>query len=98
MGLPSLAPAETNVYFSPKGGCQEAILPEISKARTSIDIAMYEFTSRELAQALVKAKERQVKIRITLDTSQVKDHLSKSRYLITKRPGCKVPHGAGIDA
>ncbi|MCX5712661.1 MAG: phospholipase D-like domain-containing protein, partial [Candidatus Omnitrophica bacterium] len=51
------------VYFSPNGGCQEAIVSEISKARKNIDIAVYYLTSREIAQELVTAKDRGVKAR-----------------------------------
>ncbi len=50
----------------------------------SIDIAMYSFTSREIAQALVDAKNRQVKVRIVLDKAQKSERYSKSRYLISK--------------
>lgn len=70
------------VYFSPNGGCQDAIISEISKAQKTIDIAMYYLTSREIAQELVKAKDRKVSIRIVLDQSQEAQTYSKSRYLI----------------
>ena len=77
-GFPSLAHADTKVYFSPNGGCQEAVLSEISNAKKSIDIAMYSFTSREIAQALVEAQKRQVKIRIVLDKAQRNETYSKA--------------------
>jgi phosphatidylserine/phosphatidylglycerophosphate/cardiolipin synthase-like enzyme len=90
------AHAETKVFFSPNGGCLEAVISEINKAHDSIDVAMYSFTSREIAQALVKAKKRQVKIRITFDTAQIKDHFSKSRYLIGKGLNIKFHIGPGL--
>lgn len=96
IGLTTLAQAETKVYFSPNGGCQEAVISEINNAHTSIDIAMYALTSREIAQALVKAKERQVKVRITLDPAQIKDHYSKSRYLSSKEVNVKFHMGPGL--
>ena len=96
IGVTPLVHAETNVYFSPNGGCQEAIITEINKAHKAIDIAMYSLTSRELAQALLKAKQRQVKIRITLDNAQIKDHYSKSRFLINKGIDVKFHMGPGI--
>lgn len=92
----SLVYADTKVYFSPNGGCQEAVITEISKARRSIDVAMYDLTSREIAQALVDAKKRGVKVRIVLDNAQVKEHFSKSRYLSSKRVDVKFHLGPGL--
>ena len=82
IGAASLVQAETKVFFSPNGACQETVVSEINKAHRSIDIAMYSFTSREIAQELVKAKERKVKIRIVLDKGQKTENYSKSRYLL----------------
>lgn len=76
-----LTAMETQVYFSPNGGCQNAIIQEINKAEKTIDIAMYYFTSREIAQELVKKKNNGIKIRIVLDKSQETQTYSKSRYL-----------------
>ena len=94
--LASTVYAETKVYFSPNGGCQEAVITEISKARKTIDIAMYSFSSREIAQALVEAKKRGVKIKIVLDNAQIKELFSKSRYLIGKGVSVKFRLGPGL--
>jgi len=96
LSVTSLAHADTKVYFSPNGGCQEAVLAEIKKAHASIDIAMYSLTSREIAQAIVAAKDRHVKIKITLDAGQIKDHYSKCRYLIGKGVNVKFHMGPGL--
>jgi len=92
----SRAFADSKAYFSPNGGCQEAVATEIGKAQRSIDIAMYSFTSREIAQALVDAKKRQIKIRIVLDNAQIKEPFSKSRYLIGKGLNVKFALGPGL--
>jgi hypothetical protein len=55
------------VFFSPNGGAKEAILKELTDAKTNIDVAMYILTDRELSKALVSAKERGVKVRVLLD-------------------------------
>jgi phosphatidylserine/phosphatidylglycerophosphate/cardiolipin synthase-like enzyme len=57
-------------YFSPHGGAKEAILKEIGGAREEILVAMYNFTSSDLAQALVRAKGRGVRVRVILDEGQ----------------------------
>ncbi len=96
LGLTPLAHADTRAYFSPNGGCQDAVITEITKAQKSIDIAMYSITSREIAQAILKAKERNVKVRIVLDRSQIQEHFSKSRYLINKGIDVKFHLGPGL--
>lgn len=96
MGISSLAFANTEVYFSPNGGCQKAIITEIDKAHETIDIAMYALTSREIAQSLMEAKKRGVKLRISLDIAQIQDHFSKSRYLLKKGLEVKFHMGPGL--
>jgi len=91
-----LVHADTKVYFSPNGGCQEAVISEITQAQKSIDIAMYSITSREIAQAIVKAKGRGVKVKIVLDKSQILEHFSKSKYLINKDVDVKFHLGPGL--
>ena len=91
-----LVHAGTQVYFSPNGGCQDNVLSAISKAHKSIDIAMYALTSREIAQAIVKAKEQGITVRIILDRAQIKDHFSKSRFLISKDLDVKFHIGPGL--
>jgi len=73
---------DINVYFSPNGGCQDAVIHEIKKATQTIDIAMYYLSSREIAQALIKASQNNVRIRIVLDQGQEIESASKSGYLI----------------
>ena len=86
----------TSLYFSPNGGCQDAIIKEICNAQKTINIAMYYLTSREIAQELVKAKDRNVRIRIVLDKDQETQKYSKSRYLIKRGFEVKYHTGSGI--
>ena len=81
--VPRLCQAQDiEVYFSPNGGCQQAVISEIRKATQSIDIAMYYLSSSEIAKALLKAQENGVRIRIVLDQSQEIESASKSGYLV----------------
>jgi phosphatidylserine/phosphatidylglycerophosphate/cardiolipin synthase-like enzyme len=73
---------DIKVYFSPNGGCQQAVISEIKKAAHTIDIAMYYLSSRDIAQALVKARENNVRVRIVLDQGQEIEPASKSSYFI----------------
>lgn len=62
---PHALPAE--VFFSPNGGARERLLRAIRDSKTGIDVAVYNFTAAELAEALFKARARGVRVRIILD-------------------------------
>jgi len=61
---------------------ESIIIKNIDNAKEFINIAMYTFTDREIAQAILKAKDRGVDIKIYLDRSQVNAKYSKSRYFV----------------
>ena len=73
---------ETEVYFSLYDNPESIIIKNIDHAKEFINIAMYTFTDREIAQAIIKAKDRGVDIKIYLDYSQVNAEYSKSRYFV----------------
>ena len=77
-----------SVYFSPRGGAENAIVSAIDDAHKTLDIAIYTFTSRPISQAVVRAHERGVKVRIIMDDDQARDRYSKYRYL--KRRGIPI--------
>jgi phosphatidylserine/phosphatidylglycerophosphate/cardiolipin synthase-like enzyme len=60
---------QTQVYFSPHGGCTDAIVKEVSKAKSEILVQAYSFTSKQIAKALVDAHKRGVHTEIILDKS-----------------------------
>jgi phosphatidylserine/phosphatidylglycerophosphate/cardiolipin synthase-like enzyme len=64
----SLPPIE--VWFSPKGGCTEAVVKEIDAAKKTLLVQAYSFTSTPIAKALVDAHKRGVDIKVILDKSQ----------------------------
>ncbi|SEM43114.1 PLD-like domain-containing protein [Syntrophus gentianae] len=61
--------AGIRVYFSPNGGCTEAIVQELDRATSEIKVQAYSFTSRPIAKALVDAQKRGVKVDVILDKS-----------------------------
>jgi len=69
------------VYFSPNGGAAEAIIKEISGARTEILVQAYSFTSTPIAKALVDAHKRGVKVQAILDKSQRSERYSSATFL-----------------
>jgi len=54
--------ADIRVYFSPNGGCTEAIIEEIKNAKAEILVQAYSFTSAPIAKSLVDAHKRGDKV------------------------------------
>lgn len=69
------------VYFSPRGGAQEALVRAIQEARESIFVQAYSFTSAPIAKALVDARQRGVVIEAVLDKSQRTEKYSGATFL-----------------
>ncbi len=76
----NLPPIE--VHFSPKGGCTEAIVAEIDAAKNTILVQAYSFTSKPIAEALVAAHNRGVKVNVILDSDQETANYSEADFLI----------------
>ncbi|MGA2496211.1 MAG: phospholipase D family protein [Tepidisphaeraceae bacterium] len=83
IGTATSTPAGGTVtaHFSPKGGCTDAIVATIGEARQTLDIQAYSFTSVPIAQAVVAAKNRGVKVRAVLDKSQRTERYSSATFL-----------------
>ena len=79
--LPTITLAAIDVYFSLVDDPERAIIEQLNKAGESIDIAMYYFTDRDLANAVIDAHNRGVRVRVYLDKDQKEAQYSKSRYL-----------------
>jgi phosphatidylserine/phosphatidylglycerophosphate/cardiolipin synthase-like enzyme len=71
-----------NVYFSPHGGCTEAVVAEIGRAKTSVLVQAYSFTSAPIAKAIVDAHQRGVEVKVILDESQETEKYSEADFLI----------------
>lgn len=65
---------QISIFFSPNGGTTAAIMAEIDKASTSLDVAAYELTSRPIAAAIIAAKTRGVTCRVIIDPKALGQH------------------------
>ena len=65
-----------SVLFSPRGGCTSAVVAEIRRAKESIDVAMFSFTSRRILKELIRAYERGVRVRVLIDEGTAKSRNS----------------------
>ena len=72
---------QIEVYFSPKGGCTDAVVRELDAAEATVQVQAYSFTSAPIAKALVNAYRRGVKIEVILDRSQRTEEYSEADFL-----------------
>jgi len=75
------ATGNVEVYFSPKGGCTEAVVDALSKAKTNVLVQAYSFTSPAIAKALTEAHRRGVKVEVILDKSNRTDRYSAATFM-----------------
>jgi phosphatidylserine/phosphatidylglycerophosphate/cardiolipin synthase-like enzyme len=68
-------------YFSPKGGCADAVVRQINTARREILMQAYSFTCPEIAIALIAARKRGVGVTILLDHSNEAETYSELKDL-----------------
>ena len=73
------------VYFSPKGGCADAVLFWIGRANQSVHVLMFIFTLDAIADALISAHRRGVEVRVVFDKAQ-----SYSQYAVIRSAGIEV--------
>jgi phosphatidylserine/phosphatidylglycerophosphate/cardiolipin synthase-like enzyme len=70
-----------SVYFSPHGGCTEAVVEALDSAKSEVLVQEYSFTSAPIAKALVEAKKRGVNVEVILDRSQRTERYSSADFL-----------------
>lgn len=75
-------PAKAAVFFSPKGGCEAAVVREIGAAKSRIAVQAYSFTSPAIVSALKGAHDRGVVVAVLLDKSNLTGKYSGASYLL----------------
>ncbi len=78
---PGSAPGEVKVYFSPAGGATAAVVQALNNAGNEVLVQAYSFTSAPIAEALVAAHRRGVKVTVILDSSQRTEKYSEADFL-----------------
>ena len=63
-------PANFDTCFSPDQGCDEKLISFMHAAKSSLDIAIYSLTLRDVVTELVAAKARGVTVRVIADREQ----------------------------
>ena len=88
--------ARMRVLFSPEDDCAREIVEAIDGAREYVYVAMYFFTSRPIAQAVIRARDRGLDVRVCLDDEQPHYEYSKSKYLENNNISLRYVGGSGI--
>ena len=86
--LPHYVQAEMVVQacFSPQGKCSAHILREIDQAKKELLVAVYAFTSDDLATALVQARKRGVSVQVVIDREfDAGNEKSKGKFFDTQK-------------
>lgn len=82
------AHVDTQVYFSPRGGCEAKVVELMTTATQSVDVAIYSLNNRAILEALNNAHKRAVKIRVLLDRVQASGN--REETLALKKAGIDV--------
>jgi phosphatidylserine/phosphatidylglycerophosphate/cardiolipin synthase-like enzyme len=69
------------VFFSPGGGCTQAVVQQLNSAKSNVLVQAYSFTSAPIAKALVNAANRGVTVSVILDKSQETGKYTSATYL-----------------
>jgi len=69
------------VFFCPEDNCAQKLVQKINASKESIHTAVYSFTSAEIADALVEAKNRGVEVKVVTDYVQAAGKYSKDEML-----------------
>jgi phosphatidylserine/phosphatidylglycerophosphate/cardiolipin synthase-like enzyme len=77
-----VVPPTIAAYHSPRGGCTQAVVGEILRARKEVLVQAYSFTSKPIADALLDAKGRGVHVEILLDRSNEQETYTELSHLI----------------
>jgi phosphatidylserine/phosphatidylglycerophosphate/cardiolipin synthase-like enzyme len=75
-------PPSVVVHFSPEGGCTNAVVNELLHARHEILVQAYSFSSKPIAEALIAAKKRGLRVEILLDHSNEQEQYSDLHWFL----------------
>ena len=82
------------IYFSPDGGCENAVITWINRANSTIHILIYSFTLDSIGNALLSAHERGLEIKTVFEKSQISQY---SEYQRLRSAGVNVRNDTNPD-
>jgi len=76
-----MSAGQVQVFFCPEEHCADQLIAKIDDANSSIKMAIYSFTLDEIADALIRAKERGVDVKVVFDKGQSENASSEDERL-----------------
>lgn len=83
-----VALTDKHVLFSPDDDVEQALMQLIKEEQKGLKIAIFSFTNKNIAQALIDAHQRGIHVQVVCDPAQGKDRYSKIAML--KEAGIQV--------
>lgn len=65
---------EADVYFSPNGGAEDAIVKSIHEAKTEVLVQAFLFSNKSITEALITAHKRGVDVKVIVDKEMERHH------------------------
>jgi len=84
------------VFFSPKGGAQQAVIAAIDGATKEVLVQAYGFTSGPIALALINAHKRGVRVELLMDKGEASDRGSVVPALLKAGIRVWIDGGGGL--
>lgn len=84
------------VCFTPNQRCQKLILQQLNEAKQSILVQAYSFSDNDIIEALIKAKDRGVKVSVILDHSNLTSKHSGLHKMISSQIPVRIDKPQGI--
>lgn len=96
--LSSLAFATTEIStcFSPEYACDLKLISFMKTASKTLDVAIYSITHEDIANEIIAAKKRGVKVRVVVDLSQSQGQYSLTPTLIAAKVPLRIGEQEGI--
>ena len=82
--------------FSPIESCDQKLISVINTAKKTLDIAIFSITHPEIAESIVKAKQRGVKVRMVVDKGQSSGTRSQTDELVSSQVSIKIGNSGKI--
>ena len=88
--------AYVEIYFSPRGGAEAAIIRTIGEATDDVSVLAYSFSSDPISAALIAAHRKGIQVRVVLDKSQYTARGSKLQRLKDAKVPVYIDHTHAI--
>jgi len=85
--------AGTEVYFSGIDAIEKKLIRASDNSKRTIEGAIFDLTNQNLADALVRANGRKVKVRFVVDSRQARGKYSQVHFLLSSGTALKLARG-----